>query len=239
MKHFLQDPLKDFQIGLRSGMIGLSLTTLLALGASAQAATLCVDQHNKTGCLSTISAAVAAAQPGDTINVDSGTYKEDVVIAQSLSLVGEGRDNTIIDATGLANGIYVDGFDNLGLSDVIVTGFTVMNANFEGILVNDADATTIWGNIVRQNDRSLQTGNGACPGLPPFETGEAGDCGQGIHLIGVVHSTVADNLVEQNAGGILISDETTTAHDNLVTHNLVQNNGFASGITLASCTLST
>src|SRR5580658_1281539 len=148
MNHFSQNPLKFFGINRLSSMVGLSLSTLLALGASAQAATLCVDQHNKTGCLSTISAAVAAAQPGDTINVDSGTYKEDIVIGKSLSLVGANRNTTIIDATGLTNGIYVDGFDHNNLGDVMVTGFTIENANFEGILVNDANSTTIFGNIV-------------------------------------------------------------------------------------------
>jgi Right handed beta helix region len=193
-----------------------------------------VDQHHKAGCVTTISAAVAAAAPGDTIKVDSGTYHEDIVIGKSLSLVGTSRDTTIIDAMGLSNGVYVDGWDNPGLADVVVTGFTVQNANFEGILVNSADDITVWGNIVRENDRSLRSSIAACPGLPAFETLEGSDCGAGIHLIGTVHSAVADNLVEQNSGGILISDETTTSHDDLVQHNLVQNNAYGSGITLAS-----
>jgi parallel beta-helix repeat protein len=234
MKHLSQHPRKNVQLALLRSLVGLSLPTVLALATSAQAATLCVDQHHKPGCVSTISAAVAAAAQGDTIKVDSGIYKEDIVIGKTLSLVGADRSTTIIDASGLSNGVYVDGWDNNNLDDVIVTGFTVENANFEGILVNDADSTTIFGNIVRHNDRSLQTGNAVCPGLPAFETSEGNDCGEGIHLMGVVHSTVADNLVEQNAGGILISDETTTSHDNLITRNQVQNNDYACGITLAS-----
>jgi hypothetical protein len=234
MNRLLQDTSKNDRINLRTSLAGLSLICALALTPTVHAATLCVDQHGKPGCHSTIASAVAAAAPGDTINVDAGTYREDVVIGESLSLVGENPLTTIIDASALSNGVYVDGFDNAGLSEVLVTGFTVTSANFEGILVTDASAVTVWGNIVRGNDLSLQGGSGVCPGQPAFETAEGGDCGEGIHLIGVVHSSVADNFVWKNAGGILLSDEITTTHDNVVTRNLVFNNGYAGGITLAS-----
>jgi parallel beta-helix repeat protein len=60
------------------------------------------------------------------------------------------------------------------------------------------------------------------------------DCGEGIHLMGAAHSVVAKNIVERNAGGILISDETGPNHDNLITGNVVEWNGYACGITMAS-----
>ena len=223
-----------FGFGFRISFLALSLTCILAFTATAHAATVCVDQHGKPGCVTTIAAGVAAATPGDTVIVDPGTYREDVIIDRPLALIGHDRNNTIIDASGLSNGIYVDGFDNPGLTDVIVNGFTVMHANLEGILVNNAAAVTIWGNIVRENDQNLQPSIALCAGMPVFETSEGNDCGAGIHMIGVVHSTVADNLVIQNAGGILVSDETATTHDNVVTRNLALDNPYASGITLAS-----
>jgi hypothetical protein len=117
---------------------------------------------------------------------------------------------------------------------VVVTGFTIENANFEGVLVQDASDVTIWGDIVHANDRSLQPSASVCPGQPVFETSEGTDCGEAIHLIGVDHSTVSFNDVEGNAGGILISDETATSHDNVVTRNWVKGNAYAGGITLAS-----
>jgi parallel beta-helix repeat protein len=74
-----------------------------------------------------------------------------------------------------------------------------------------------------------------CPPLPAyFQAGEGFDCGEGIHLSGVHHSIVANNLVENNAGGILISDDTGSNHDNLITGNIVQDNPFDCGITIAS-----
>jgi parallel beta-helix repeat protein len=223
------------RLGFFDGLTVLCVASALGMAASAEAATVCVNPHGTSGCYSTISAAVQAANAGDTIRVAAGTYAEDVQIGKSLSLIGEDRENTIISAQGLSNGIYIDGFDATGsLADVVVTGFTVEKANFEGILVQNASAVTIWGNRVRDNDQSLQISNSACPGLPAFETNEGDDCGEGIHLIGVEYSTVAGNIVEHNAGGILISDETAINHDNVISRNIVRDNAFDCGITLAS-----
>ncbi|MGE5206754.1 MAG: nitrous oxide reductase family maturation protein NosD [Chlamydiota bacterium] len=208
------------------------LTCLLSLSASA--ATLCVNPGGTSGCFASISAAVSAAGPGDTIQVAPGTYKEDVIIGKSLSLVGAGSSNTIIDAMGLSNGIYVDGIDTPMLKDVVVKGFTVRNANFEGVLVTNASAVTIWGNRILANDKSLDAAAGTCPGIPAFETLEGFDCGEGVHLSGADHSSVANNYIARNGGGILISDDTAAAHDNLISGNIAENNPFDCGITLAS-----
>jgi parallel beta-helix repeat protein len=92
----------------------------------------------------------------------------------------------------------------------------------------------VWNNHVLDNDKSLNASSHACPGIPSFETAEGDDCGEGIHLSGVDHSTVGKNLVTGNSGGILLSDDTGATHDNLVTDNDVRLNPFDCGITLAS-----
>lgn len=214
------------------GTLCVSLT--VGLVQSAVAATLCVNPQGSGSCFSTISAAVAAAAPGDTINVAAGTYKEDVVIGKSVSVIGANRSTTIIDATGLSNGFYIDGLDNPGFGHVVLRGFTVENANFEGVLVTNASNVTISRNRVLSNDKSLIPSTPACPGQPTFETAEDFDCGEGIHLIGADHSSVANNILEHNSGGVLLSDETGATHDNLITGNIAKNNPFDCGFTLAS-----
>lgn len=208
----------------------------IALGSAicgrAEAATLCVNRSGSSSCFTSIGDAVAAASPGDTIRVANGTYREDVIIDKSLTLMGRGR-KTIIDAARRSNGIYIDGIDNPGLSNVVVSGFKVENANFEGILVANASTVTIEHNLVMTNDKN-QTAAPSCPGIPSFETGESFDCGEGLHLTGVDNSTVANNTVEENTGGILLSDDTGATHDNLIKGNMVMNNPFDCGITLAS-----
>lgn len=200
----------------------------------ASAATWCVSQ---SGCaFPTIGAAVAGASAGDTIQVQAGIYSESVVINKPLYLIGSGN-GTIINAIGLSNGIFIDGTAKVpgtGISGVIVSGFSVQNANFEGILVSNATEVTISNNLVSGNNRGLNATAGSCPNQPAFETNEGFDCGEGIHLIAVNHSIVANNIVKNNSGGILLSDENGPTHDNLITGNTVSNNGYDCGITLAS-----
>ncbi len=222
---------------MRRQLLYLSLTgtCLFLLCQSTFAATWCVNPRGTARCKSTITAAVAAASPGDTIRVARGFYREDIVISKSLSLIGAGRYGTVIDATGKANGIFIDGTassPNAGVSDVTISGFTIENANFEGILVASATGVTIVDNLITNNDLSLSSHT--CPGLPPFETNEGDDCGEGLHLMGTDHSVIAKNTVERNAGGILISDETGPTHHNLISQNDVQWNGYDCGITMAS-----
>jgi hypothetical protein len=205
------------------------------------AATVCVNPTGASGCQTTIGAAVSAASSGDTIQVAAGTYKEDVTINKTLALIGAGSATTIIDATGLANGINIDGSasaPNSGVSGVVVSGFTIEDANFQGIFVQNASFVTIWNNQVINNNKSLVlTGTAAptCPGLAPgLQAGEGFDCGEGINLVGVDHSVVSNNVIQHNAGGILLSDDTGATHDNVIFGNLVADNAFDCGITLAS-----
>ena len=210
---------------------------LLCAAPGLMAATLCVNPGGTGGCKSSINAAVAAASAGDTIRVASGTYKEDVVISKSLSLVAWDHRRPVIDATGLSNGIFVNGMaaaPAAGVSNVLISGFDVENANFEGILVANASDVTLLRNHVHDNDRALNISAGECNGISAFETNEGEDCGEGIHLMGVDHATVVRNDVGYNAGGILTSDETGPSHNNLISENNVHDNPYDCGITFAS-----
>ena len=213
-----------------------SITILLmpAVFASDQ----CVNPTGSNGCKSSINAAIVAAAPNDTVTVAHGTYAENVIVNKPLALLGENAANTTINALGLPNGINIDGLGHPGLSHVTISGFTVANANLQGILVTNASSVTISDNHVIGNDRNLlpfNPGGPICPGIPAvFAAGEGFDCGEGIHLDAVTHSIVSNNLVDHNAGGILVSDDTGPNHDNFITGNTVQDNPFDCGITLAS-----
>lgn len=224
----LHDYCRQLVIGF--GLLVCAVPTLTA-------ATLCVDEDGKPGCMATISAAVAAASPGDTIRVEPGTYHEQVVITKSLSLVASRHRMPVIDATGLNNGIFVNGMaaaPNAGVAAVVISGFNVENANFEGILVANATDVTLLDNKVHDNNRALNIAGATCAGIPAFETNEGEDCGEGIHLMGTDHVSVVRNDVGYNSGGILISDETGPSHANLITGNNVHDNPYDCGITIAS-----
>jgi hypothetical protein len=206
--------------------------------ASATAATLCVNPAGSNGCYASIQTAVNHAAAHDVIRVGPGTYKEGVIIGIPLSLLGSGANQSTIDATNQPNGVLADGFNHPGLHDVVVSGFTVENAQFEGILAVSATSVTISNNSVINNDASpglVFTGAPeGCPGQPAYETDETGDCGGAIHLIGVSWSTLSGNFISGNADGLLISDETAISQGNMVNQNKFLNNPLECGITLAS-----
>ncbi len=61
-----------------------------------------------------------------------------------------------------------------------------------------------------------------------------GDCGEGLHLMSVTDSWVLANRVENNVGGILVTDEAGPSHGNLIAFNRSLNNVEDCGITLPS-----
>lgn len=230
-----------FLMHLRPWSVLTCLVLSAALSQAVSAATLCVNPAGSHGCYATIQAAVNHASAYDVIHVGAGTYAEEVTIGIPLSLVGEDAVKSIINAKDLPHGIFIDGFDNAGLGDVTISGFTVENAAYEGILVVNATDVTIRGNRVLDNDKSPGLSfNGAttgCPGQPGngvYENDETGDCGGAVHLIGTTSSILDGNYVSGNADGVLISDETAESRDNLLIHNIISNNPLECGIVLAS-----
>ena len=221
-----------------SMLLTVSCAALVAASLqTAAAATLCVDPSGGGGCYSKIQTAVNHASPNDVINVYRGTYYEDVTIGIPLSLIGAGAHNSVINADGLGNGIFVDGLHHPGLHGVTIAGFTVENALYEAILLVSASDVTVRNTRMINNDKFGPVFNPAspnCVGQPSFETDESGDCGGALHLIGTSNSVISGNLMTGNADGVLISDETAESSGNLVTHNIVKNNPLDCGIVLAS-----
>ena len=92
----------------------------------------------------TIQEAINMASPGDTIFVRAGIYYENVVVNKTVSLVGEDKETTIIDA-GRGFGVKVVA------NDTRVSGFTVYNSTGywpDGAIVIRGFDNVISNNIV-------------------------------------------------------------------------------------------
>ena len=178
-----------------------------------------------------------------------GTYTEDVVISQPLKLVGldgatiHGAPTNTIMCEQLGPGgpgsAPCLAAVTIKSSDVKVSGFTVTGAVGEGILATGSLAghsisdVQITGNHVTGNDvGGLPGGNPS--GYPQCEAsgGVPGDCGEGIHLMGVYDSVVTGNYDSGNSGGVLLTDEFGPTHDNLIAKNVIKNNLFDCGVTV-------
>ena len=86
------------------------------------------------------------AIPGDTIFIFSGTYNENILIDETLSLVGEDQGTTIVD--GGASGDVIQ----ITANWVNITGFTVTNGEY-GVYMDSVSHSSITNNIVKSNTK--------------------------------------------------------------------------------------
>jgi Right handed beta helix region len=226
MKKFI---IPTILVALVIGVVAFKASASAAPSHPSRFSTECVDPHKK-GCYTTVQTAVNAATKGATIDVAAGTYHEEVTISNTaVSLIGH---KAIIDANGLANGIVVNGTKASGTT---IKGFTIENAKLEGVLIDTASHINFQNNTVKSNDTNLVTNPNPnankCDGALPLDQA---DCGEGVHLLGASYSTLINNIIENNAGGVLSSDEAGPVHNNTIANNIVENNTADCGITLAS-----
>jgi len=121
------------------------------------------------GNYSSIQSAIDNASEGDTIFVFNGTYYENVIVNKTINIVGENKENTII------NGPINNVTDNLlivfyvSANHVNISSFTITNnvIDFDlpqpsifsiGILIK-ANNTTIQGNIIKENTFGISLDN--------------------------------------------------------------------------------
>lgn len=84
-----------------------------------------VGQHNPiigVGPGGSIQAAIDAASPGDTVEVAPGTYNEDLILRDEVSVVGAGPDATILRGTGIGNVVTANNVIAGEFSGFCITG---------------------------------------------------------------------------------------------------------------------
>jgi len=108
----------------------LSLTQLRT-AAKAATSTIRVPQDYRT-----IQEAINHATDGETIQISTGTYSENVIVNKTVSLIGENRTSTIVDGGRTETVIYVKA------NNVVISGFTVQNG-YSGIWLFFSENCTI------------------------------------------------------------------------------------------------
>lgn len=168
-----------------------------------------------------IAPAVAAAKAGDEIRIGPGVYREDLILAKRLSLVGEGRPvlfgtgrgtvidvqadnceirNLIIDGTGVGAGNQMDAAVRLTSAGNIVSG-NVMRRVFYGVVIAGGS-----GNVVSDN---------TIEGLLDLPFGKRGD---GVYVYQGPRNHIIRNHVVGQRDAIFLQ----YAHDGRVEGNVVE-----------------
>jgi hypothetical protein len=216
---------------------GLLLACVGVGGAGATSVKVC-----PSGCaFSQIAPAIAAASPGDTIQVAAGTYDGGFTIDKSVKLVGAGAVSTTIEGGGPVIGIGVAGAatePTVTIDGVTVTaGVTLGNlspntARGGGIYIPRAAGPSTGATVTIRN--SVIRGNRVAPSGAVDSVASAG--GGGISNDGTLtvdHTLVTGNLVdpasgltsEADGGGIL-----DRAFGNLILHDSVVTDNHAVAI---------
>ncbi|MCK5291747.1 MAG: right-handed parallel beta-helix repeat-containing protein [Thermoplasmata archaeon] len=217
---------------------------LTILPVNVKASTLYVGGTGP-GNYTTIQSAIDNAAPGDAIYVFNGVYPERIEVNKTLSLVGEDRNETMIDGTGMAWGYVVNvsadwvnftgfkvmgnssqtfaGIHLFGVQDCFIANNNVSNLSTtfrSGILLAYSNNNTVANNVLWNNSFGIE--------LAFFSDGNdivgntiLSSRLNGIQLSGSDNNTIANNFVSRNNGGIKLSRSTgnilvnNTAIDNV------------------------
>lgn len=151
----------------------------------------------------TIQEAINAARPGDTIFVRTGTYYEHVIVNKSISLIGEDRGRTIIDAE--QDGVTVIVIAN----QVSIMNFTIRNSGTPAFISYAYPCILLYS--VQDCDISFNYIVAKGIGLE----------GDGIVLEYSFNNDIHANTVSENGIGILIEN----SFNNGIRGNNVTRNG--------------
>ena len=173
------------------------------------------DTSCSTAAYTDINAAIAASPAGGTVVVCRGTYHTQAVVNKSLNLTG--MKGAVINAKGQTplkiGPITLPGSIGIGVFEttkVQVSGFKVVDAGYDAILVGLSSDVTVSHNVLLRN----------------------GDVG--VDLNGSSSSQVTNNVSKYNAGGgFLVADDVGPASHNTVSSNLASDNPGGCGVILA------
>lgn len=182
----------------------------------------------------TIQRAINAASSSDTINVEAGTYSEDVLVNKSgITLLGSGAASTIVQ--GVENNGLVDTVQISG-SNVTVAGFTITRTgntpatwtspglNNQGVAIYGTNIV-LRDNIITGNRNGVYMDGGATNVL--IRNNFIENNRTGIHVFQVNGLTVAENYIRDNwTVGLLFRNENPT---NPTTGPINVNNNSISG----------
>ena len=218
----------EYDLNMLAKKVGLSPVATGTLGYY-------VDINNPSAYR--IQSAVSAAAAGDSINVASGKYLENVQIDKSLSVKGAGKGSTIIDGKK-AGSVFTVGKWSPDV-DVTLSGMTIQNGAADyGAGIWNMGRTTLTDSTVSGNIANYEGGgilnriNGQLTIQGDSDiSGNTAQNGGGIVNFGTLKldgSKISGNTAYSTGGGI-VNDATMTMTGSTVSGNSAAN-GWGGGI---------
>lgn len=154
---------------------------------------------------------IDAAFPGDTINIPVGIYYEHITIDKPINLIGEDKNNTIIESDWINDTVYVCA------NNVTISEFTIKNGLI-GVHLSSCHNTTITNNIISNNaDLNKYVDlTGIQLKLPLWPTVA------GIYLRESKGNLIHNNIIIDNVGSSIVlclNSDSNYISDNIITNN--------------------
>jgi len=130
-----------------------------------------------------------------TVFVFNGRYYENVLVNKTINLIGQDRNNTIIDGSGKDNALEVT-------SDFVnISGFNIQNASENGIIINSKN-NSVFDNTIYFNDKcGLYVNN------QDNIISNNNFINNGLQLADSYHTTINDNFI--NGKPLIYYEEVT------------------------------
>lgn len=168
------------------------------------------------GPISTVSAAVDSARPGDTVRVLPGRYRERVVIDRPVTMIGV--DRPVIDAGGRGHVLEATAPVEVRGFELRATG-TNPDEEHAGVMVRDARARIVdnvledvyYGVYLKNSQASVVRGNRITgKPLPPPRRGD------GVRLWYSSETEIVDNTVTRTRDVVVFFSDQLSIRDNLI-----------------------
>ncbi len=169
------------------------------------------------GQYKSITEAVNAAQPGDTITISAGTYTENVIVTKSVTIKAASPGSTVVTAADPSKDVFLVQAKNVRVEGLTITGAT----GASGVHVDHSSACVVTGLSAHGNDRAVYLdGATNCE----VNSSNLANNGYGVYCDNASNNTISSSIAtgEQGNGkalgdGIYVyySDANTITHTNL------------------------
>lgn len=157
--------------------------------------------------------AIGNATAGDTIFIRRGTYYEHLNIGETLTLVGESKEGTVIDGNKTGTTIKVTA------NNVVISGFTIQNGgsqpgpSYAGVWISGAYANLI-GNHIKTSSIGIYVNSFGCN----IARNSLTNNGHGISIHSSSEISVEANNFSANTFAISL---VASSYDNIIFDNIV------------------
>lgn len=190
---------------------------------------------------SSIQSAINDADDGDTIFVYKGTYFENILIDKQLHIIGENKNDTIIDGGGIGDIVDFsadlinfcnfkiqysgDEFSNSGVifnsNNCSLTNVIITETNWAIYLTHFSERNEIKNNLISNNIRGIYSFTGSKYNYISLNTIK-NNIYSGIFFYATEGNIIERNIINSNGNGVVID----FANNNIISHNKITNNTY-------------